>query len=67
MAINPCLLWFILHSDWSLLLLVNTHMVVCVCEATIVQLAGLIDKIVRIDSYVSKLYIYIQEIKKQKQ
>ena len=28
MAINPCLLWFIcyiLHSDWSLLLLVNTH------------------------------------------
>ena len=28
MAIDPCLLWFIcyiLHSDWSLLLLVNTH------------------------------------------
>ena len=27
-TINPCLLWFIcyiLHSDWSLLLLVNTH------------------------------------------
>ena len=23
-AINCCLLWFIIHSDWSLLLLVNT-------------------------------------------